>query len=118
MRSTTNLASCGRDRRTYDGTFVLTPPARVLWLVLAALTLVWIAWLLQLPPRPSMWLVFATGVPLIAFGSFAAAVRARDALAAPKRAAAANASQDWRAFVRRTLDFHALWIVLLFALGV
>jgi hypothetical protein len=92
---------------------VLTPSARVLWLVLAALTLVWIAWLLQLPPRPSLWLVFATGLPLIALGSFAAAVGARDALGA-----AAGASQDWRAFVRRTADFHALGIVLLFALGV
>lgn len=74
-----------------------------LWLLLLALVTAWLAWILQLPPRPSMWLVFLSGVPLLAFGSWL--------LAAERR-------EPWAAFLLRTADFHLVWIILLFALGV
>jgi hypothetical protein len=72
-------------------------------IVLVALLVVWIIWLLQLPPQPSMWLVFLTGLPLLAIGS---------------RAAAARARESWRTFAAATIDYHVVWLVLLFALAV
>ena len=63
----------------------------------------WLAWLLMLPPRPSAWLIVLTGLPLVAFGSWAAHRRS---------------GLGWRAFVDATADWHALAVVLLVALGV
>jgi hypothetical protein len=71
--------------------------------VLFGIAVVWVAWLLQLPPRPDNWLVFATGLPIVALGS---------------RTAAARAHESWRLFFARTVDVHVIALVLLFALGV
>jgi len=71
--------------------------------VLVALTAIWIACLLPLPSRPSSWLVTLSGVPLLLIGS-GLWPRAAD--------------EAWSAFARRTLDYHALAAVLLFAFGV
>jgi hypothetical protein len=71
--------------------------------VLFAIAVVWVAWLLQLPPRPDNWLVFASGLPIVAMGS---------------RTAAARAHESWRLFFARTVDVHVIALVLLFALGV
>lgn len=60
-------------------------------------------WLLALPPHPDRWLIFGSGLPLLALGS---------------RIAATRAGAAWRPFIARTGDFHALAVVLLFALGV
>ena len=68
-----------------------------------ALALGWIAWLLTLPPRPSVWLVAVSGVPLWWFAS---------------RAMYRGHAGSWRAFVREFWDIHALAGVMLFALGV
>lgn len=72
-------------------------------MLLFALVVVWVAWLLQLPPRPDNWLVFASGLPIMALGSYTAAARAH---------------ARWRPFIARTLDVHAVALVLLVALGV
>jgi hypothetical protein len=72
-------------------------------IVLASVLAIWIVWLLQLPPRPEMWLVFVTGLPIVALGS---------------RYAADRAHQPWRTFVTGTIDYHIVWLVLLVALGV
>jgi hypothetical protein len=71
--------------------------------VVAIALVLWIAWLLQLPPRPSMWLVVVTGLPIAALVS---------------RASARHARETWRAFATRTVDYHVVGLVLLFALGV
>lgn len=71
--------------------------------VLAALILLWLGGLLAAPPRPSAWLVFLSGLPILAAISFHLARRAGTA---------------WGAYVRSTADFHALGAVLLYALGV
>ncbi len=63
----------------------------------------WVAWLLTLPPRPAAWIVFLSGLPIVALGSWLAHDRE---------------SEPWPAWLRRTLDGHALAIVLLVALGV
>jgi hypothetical protein len=72
-------------------------------IVFAFALVVWIAWLLQLPLRPSIWLVLVSGLPVLALGS---------------RAAAEGLPERWRAFVARTADYHLVWLLLLFALGV
>lgn len=64
--------------------------------------LVWLTWLIQLPPRPAAWLVSAAGLPLALLVS---------ALLAHAR------GRRWTAFVRDTLDVHALGLMLLYALG-
>ncbi|MDH4063043.1 MAG: hypothetical protein OEW19_01485 [Acidobacteriota bacterium] len=71
--------------------------------MLASLVVVWVGMLLALPPRPSAWLVFASGLPVVLMLS---------------RRAARRRAADWPAFVRRTADLHALGLVLLYALGV
>jgi hypothetical protein len=72
-------------------------------LALVAGTIAWLAWLLQLPPRPDTWFVFVTGLPLFVLGS---------------RAGAFNAREAWASFVKRTVDVHVVTLVLLFALAV
>ena len=72
-------------------------------LLFSALLIVWAAWLIQLPPRPDTWLVFASGLPIVAFASWIAARRA---------------GESWRRFTARTVDFHVVWLALLFALAV
>jgi hypothetical protein len=72
-------------------------------LLLATLVVIWVGWLLPLPPRSSTWLVFATGVPLLVAGSWLLAAERREA---------------WRTFLVRTADYHIIWLVLLFALAV
>lgn len=61
------------------------------------------AWLLMLPPRPSGWLVFGSGLPLVALTSWIAH---------------RGNPESWRVFTRRTADSHLLAVVLLGALGV
>ncbi len=68
-----------------------------------SVALAWLAWLLTLPPRPSAWVVVLSGLPLVALGSWLL-----------HRADQAR----WRTWIRRTLDVHALVLVLLVALGV
>jgi len=71
--------------------------------VLATLVALWLGILLSLPPRPSAWLVFVSGLPLVAVLSWRAARRR---------------GLPWPALVRDTLDVHAFGLVLLYALGV
>jgi hypothetical protein len=71
--------------------------------ILVPLGLVWLAWLLTLPPRPSAWVVAVSGLPLVALGSWLAH---------------RTGAEPWRHWTRRTLDVHALVVVLLMALGV
>jgi len=73
------------------------------WLVPSAIGVIWLTWLLQLPPRPDTWLVVASGLPLIALGS---------------RIVAARNGEAWRALVLRTVDFHVVWLALLVAFGI
>jgi hypothetical protein len=81
---------------------VKTPAALYLF-VLAALASAWLAWLLSQPVRPDAWIVFASGLPLLASASWLAARRRME---------------PWYPFVARTADGHILLLVLLFALGV
>ena len=69
----------------------------------ALLALLWIGWLLSLPPRPSAWIVTFSGAPLLVLGSW---LGRRSRL------------ESWRSFVARTADMHALAAILLVALGV
>src|SRR5688500_5924931 len=71
-------------------------------LLVAALGAAWLAWLLNLPARPSMWLVVITGTPLLLLAS---------------KITAAHRGEGWLSFVARTADVHALIAVLLLALG-
>ncbi|MCC7124409.1 MAG: hypothetical protein IT178_06145 [Acidobacteria bacterium] len=64
---------------------------------------IWIAFLIALPARPSPWLVLVSSLPLVAAVSWWLARRR---------------GQRWTAFVRETLDSHALALVVLYALGV
>jgi hypothetical protein len=72
-------------------------------LVALAYAALWTAWLLMLPPRPSVWLVVATGAPLLLL------VSRHGYLGHPGR---------WREFVFARWDVHALGAMLLVALGV
>ena len=71
--------------------------------MLAPLVILWLGLLLSLPPRPSPWLVFASGLPVVALASWRWARRR---------------NVPWPALVRDTKDVHALALVLLYALGV
>ncbi|MEZ5287792.1 MAG: hypothetical protein R2712_23920 [Vicinamibacterales bacterium] len=71
--------------------------------VLAPIVLIWLGLLLSLPPRPSPWLVVASGLPVLMAASWTWARRRHVA---------------WGALIRETLDVHALGLVLLYALGV
>ena len=63
----------------------------------------WLAWLLTLPPRPSAWLVFGSGLPLLALTSWLAH---------------RGNPEPWRVFIWHTVDRHVVAAVLLGALGV
>jgi hypothetical protein len=63
----------------------------------------WLAWLLTLPPRPSAWLVFGSGLPLLALTSWIAS---------------RGNPESWLIFFRRTVDRHLLAVLLLGALGI
>jgi hypothetical protein len=71
--------------------------------VLAAILILWLGFLIVLAPRPSPWIVVASGLPLLVAASWRGARRR---------------SRPWRAFVEETADYHALGLVLLYALGV
>ncbi len=71
--------------------------------MLAACIALWLGLLITLPPRPSPWLVVASGLPVLALASWQAARRRE---------------RPWRAFVDDTADLHALGLVLLYAVGV
>ena len=71
--------------------------------MLAACIALWLGLLLTLPPRPSPWLVVASGLPVLALASWQAARRR---------------TRPWRAFLDDTADIHGLALVLLYALGV
>ena len=71
--------------------------------MLAACIALWLGLLLTLPPRPSPWLVVASGLPVLALASWQAARRR---------------TRPWRAFLDDTADVHGLALVLLYALGV
>jgi hypothetical protein len=73
--------------------------------IIAGPVLLWLAWLLSLPPRPSWWIVFVSGAPWVALGSWLA-----------QRGAATH--PGWREFVRATADYHVLALILLFALAI
>ena len=68
-----------------------------------AVPLVWLGWLLTLPPRPSLWLTFWSGLLLLAFLSW------QCQRGHPGR---------WVTFIRHTADWHVLAVVMLFALAV
>jgi hypothetical protein len=63
----------------------------------------WFAWLLTLSARPSAWLVFGSGLPMLALTSWSAH---------------RGHPESWRGFMRRTADVHVLAAVFLGALGV
>jgi hypothetical protein len=63
----------------------------------------WLAWLLTLPARPPEWPILLTGLPLLVLAS---------------RAAWRGHVDDWRRFVWRAWDVHALGLILLIALAV
>ena len=63
----------------------------------------WLAWLLLLPPRPPVWMVLASGVPLLWLVS---------------RAAWRGHAGSWRAWAVATWDVHVLGALLLAALAV
>ena len=71
--------------------------------MLATLVIFWLGLLISLPPRPSAWLVFASGLPILACLSWRASRRRHVA---------------WAAELRETADVHLLGLVLLYALGV
>jgi hypothetical protein len=75
----------------------------IIWAVLAACIALWLGLLLTLPPRPSPWLVVASGLPVLALASWQAARRR---------------TRPWRAFLDDTADVHGLALVLLYAIGV
>lgn len=68
-----------------------------------ALIILWLGGLLAAPPRPSAWLVFLSGLPVLALIS--ARLARRD-------------GRSWADYVKATADLHALALVLLYALGV
>ena len=76
--------------------------SRACW-ILGAPVMVWLAWLLSLPPRPPAWVVVLSGGPLLLLGSWLLH---------------RQTGERWRQFARRTADWHGLAIVLLVALGV
>jgi hypothetical protein len=65
--------------------------------------LAWLAWLFTLPPRPAAWVVVSSALPLFLLASWL--------MHRPEE-------ERWGRFARRTLDLHALGLVLLLALGV
>ena len=71
--------------------------------MIAACVLLWLGLLISLPPRPSPWLVVASGLPVLALASWRAARRQR---------------RPWRALIADTADLHGLALVLLYAVGV
>jgi len=71
--------------------------------VIAACVFLWLGLLIALPPRPSPWLVVASGLPVLALASWQAARRQR---------------RPWRAIITDTADLHGLALVLLYAVGV
>ncbi len=71
--------------------------------MLAACIVLWLGLLLSLPPRPSLWLVAVSGLPLLALASWRVARRR---------------GRPWRAFIDETADLHALALVLLYAVGI
>ena len=71
--------------------------------MLATLVIFWLGLLISLPPRPSAWLVFASGLPILACLSWRDSRRRHVA---------------WAAELRDTADVHLLGLVLLYALGV
>ncbi len=71
--------------------------------MLATLVIFWLGLLISLPARPSAWLVFASGLPILACLSWRASRRRHVA---------------WAAELRETADVHLLGLVLLYALGV
>lgn len=71
--------------------------------ILIPLVLAWLGWALALPPRPAAWILAVSGLPLLILGSW---LGHRDT------------GVRWTEFVRRTVDMHALALVLLAALAV
>lgn len=71
--------------------------------MLAASLVAWLGLLLTWPPRPSPWLVAASGLPVLALASWHSARRAH---------------RTWRPHLLETADAHGLALVLLYAVGV
>ncbi len=71
--------------------------------MLAACIVLWLGLLITLPPRPSAWIVVASGLPVV--------------LAASWRYARRSAG-SWHGAIRATADLHVLGLVLLYAVGV
>ncbi|MEZ5291642.1 MAG: hypothetical protein R2745_11195 [Vicinamibacterales bacterium] len=71
--------------------------------MLAACIALWVGLLLTLPPRPSPWLVVASGLPVLALASWQWARRR---------------GRSWREHVAETADVHAVGLVLLYGVGV
>ena len=71
--------------------------------MLAACIVLWLGLLITLPPRPSAWVVVASGLPLLLFASWRQARRQ---------------ARPWRDWMRETADVHVLGLVLLYAVGV
>jgi hypothetical protein len=81
----------------------LTFPERR-WLLVLAPGLVWLAWLLSLPPRPPVWAIFLSGVPLLGLACWAHT--------------APGKYPTLRTALRDVWDVYALALVVLFALAI
>ena len=70
--------------------------------MLAACIVLWLGLLITLPPRPSAWIVVASGLPLLLVASWRHARRS---------------ALPWRDAVRATADRHVLGLVLLYGVS-
>ena len=70
--------------------------------MLAACIVLWLGLLITLPPRPSAWIVVASGLPLLVLASWRQA---------------RSQARPWREWIRETADVHVLGFVLLYAAG-
>ncbi|MEP7116679.1 MAG: hypothetical protein ABI880_03815, partial [Acidobacteriota bacterium] len=70
--------------------------------MLAACIILWLGLLITLPPRPSAWIVMATGLPILLLASWQQARRQ---------------PLPWRQWLRGTADLHLLALVLLYGVA-
>jgi hypothetical protein len=78
-------------------------PGGIISPLLLTLSIIWVGFLVSLPARPSAWLVFFSGLPVVAAACWHAGRRRRQGMV--------SAAREWP-------DIVALGLVLLYALGV